>query len=126
VRSYTDTASVTNAVETAVATGEEKVIATLPPVSLESQARPVILDATIVAAITVGSGTVILRVRRESVTGTAIFTSAAINVTTATTAALGLNAEDSPGEVAGLKYVITVAATTATVTNKSTVANVSY
>jgi hypothetical protein len=115
-----------NAVETVVATGEEKVIATLPPVSLESQGRPVIIDGTIILAVTVGSGTVILRVRRESVTGTAVFTSPAINVTTATTAALGINAEDAPGEVAGLKYVITAAPTTASVTNKSTVVNTSY
>lgn len=126
MRSWPNTQSITTSVETACAAGEEKVVATIPGLSTQAPGGKVIFDGSIQAALGAGAASVVLRIRRGGLAGTAVATSASINVTASTTVALPVNGEDEPGEVAGQGYVLTAQPTGGTLTNKFTELNVSF
>jgi hypothetical protein len=97
-----------------ITTTTETVVATLSGLNTGiAQSRVAI---TGIVNITVGTGgtSVTLRVRRAAVSGTVVGVAISHTVTAGSTYSLAVQALDSPGEVAGATYVVTVAVTAAT------------
>jgi hypothetical protein len=97
-----------------ITTTTETVVATLGGLNTApSQSR---VAMTGIVNITVGTGgtSVTLRVRRASVSGTVVGVAMSHTVAAGSNYSLAVQALDSPGEVAGATYVVTVAVTAAT------------
>lgn len=99
--------------DTVLVTTAETVVATLPGVSNQSVDGIIRLDG--LAQVSGGTNTTFatLRIRRASLTGTLIGEADAATLTGAAQGTFGIMAEDTPGEVAGVSYVLTVQLTAA-------------
>jgi hypothetical protein len=100
---------------TTVVTTAETIVATTPAISTPSPDTPVTISG--VLSMTYGTGTtaVTVQVRRgTTVSGTLVGEANAWNVTAGNTSEQTFSVKDTPGDVAGQSYVITVTQTGAT------------
>lgn len=113
MRSNVKIRSVQATADTALVTVAETVIATLPGVS--NQSADGIIRFMGYAVVTGGANTtfVTLRVRRASLVGTLIGEGDPATLTGAAIASVPIYAEDTPGEVGGVTYVLTAQLTAA-------------
>lgn len=101
-------AQVTSDVVLTLAT--ELVVATIPGVTTDGVAQVVRLLGYMVVTTGVGATTVTLRWRRTGLTGTLVGEANAITSAASTVFSWPHEAEDTPGEVASLAYVLTATA----------------
>jgi len=85
----------------------EVVVLTLPGVTTDGINQVVALYSSIQVTTIAAATTLILRWRRSSLTGTLVGESNAITTAASTTFTFSYAADDAPGEVASLPYVLT-------------------
>lgn len=87
--------------------GVEAVVATLGGITTWSPDNVVRLTGWVSLTTAAGATGTTLRFRRQSLTGTQVGESQLVSTAAATTFELVIDAEDTPGDVAGLPYVLT-------------------
>jgi hypothetical protein len=98
-----------------VTTTTETVVLTLPAVSTNGPGDTVSIQGIVDMTYGTGTTAVTVRVRRGTgITGTLVGTADPWNVTAGNTSEQTFAVEDTPGEVAGQAYVVTVQQTAAT------------
>lgn len=98
------TANITLALNT------ETVVATLAGITTLPGGARVLLDGTVLFDGAVGTTSGIVRIRRDSVTGTLVGEGQAVTVAGDVTVSIPVHAEDAPGEISGRSYVLTAEA----------------
>lgn len=92
--------------------GTETSILTVGPVNTDDAADVVTISGFLeITTNATAASAVVVRVRRTSATGTQVGTTETITATTSTKYDVAFSVKDSPGDVAGLNYVVTVAET---------------
>lgn len=104
------TTGVTNAT---IVTTAETVVATLTGITTDNPSTIVYLEAYANIAVAAATTSLVLRVRRTGLTGTLVGAAQTTTVTASTTATELYQVVDTPGEVAGLTYVLTAVCTAA-------------
>ena len=105
-------ASVTVTAPIVVTAAVETIIATLPPFTPGSQTPLIRLFATIRMATAALTTAVTLRIRRGTTTaGPVVGTSDAVTESASVNINMTTGGEDSPGDVAGVQYILTIQAT---------------
>jgi len=88
-------------------TTTETVVASLSGVQTDNIYRRILLSGVVEVNPGTGATSLTLRIRRDSVSGTAIGTAVTVACTASTKLSATIAATDEPGEVAGQTYVLT-------------------
>jgi hypothetical protein len=128
MRAFPNTFSAQSSAETAVAETAETEVLKLVAGGTQSPNTKVIIDGTVNLLIGKEATAVVVRIRRSSLTGTVVLTQTTTMITAEKQASISFNAEDEPGEVAGVTYIVSVQQTAgkAAGTMKFAALNVSY
>lgn len=109
-----------NAAGVVVTTTAETVAATVQGISTEAGGDTVQLEGQLEVTVGTAGTSVVLKIERGSAAGsTLVIADTAVNVAAGNTVNLSINGSDSPGEVAGQSYILTV--TVGAATGNSTV-----
>lgn len=120
---WQQTITVINSTSQTITLTTETVVATLTQVFSRSPGAPVNLNGYVLLAAGAGTTSCFIRVRQDSLTGTAVTGNPVPTVTASTTVVLPIEVQDIPaGEYAGKTYVLTVQPQGATANSTVTLA----